>query len=678
MLTAVKKSTYPIRICRNVQDYALAIAVALFMTIAIAFYLRYIARTHEITLKNYAVSIVFLTMMASTFNSLSYFLATPYSFLNTVIAVNFSMGAMTSVIVYLLWHVSVPGKREYGSWSTLFLSMLLVWNEFSMGVFLYQITAPSLNMNDPNYFIEIVTGGITSPFFVIPMFVEMMVSVYLFAARGIQRASLLSIAFMSLFTIPMAISYWKFLIIGQTVAMIAFMIWILELVSSKKATIRQGEKRVASLAFFTSSIMMLANFLGFTSSSSFAFSWLPYSVAMLAGMFIYFSRVLRKVEYRGKIGWAKERWFIFSLLFLSFVAEWFISASIIFKTSGITSSGVGAMYDFSAYLGGVNTYNPLSVFLDSLYIIGQVTSGFWFLTIMGIEMGSLVVFRIRSTAWREKRVNLILALIAFAGYTIYIPTIAPSGLYSWLPLWANVGALGPFYPYLIVAVVASYILYALLAILFGRRSYCGTLCPSAVMYGGTLGQQMISYNYESSFSRKNIGSKYKAPVLTVVYNSWIVLFVVSAISFYSRNLQSLTIYGIDATEFYSVFVWNFMWYLFFFSIPFVGMSPCRRYGWCSTGNFVGFFSLIGLFRLKVKSPQTCVTCKTKDCVAACEVGLGDLPGQFISKGFFKSSKCVGSGSCIEACPYENIFFYDVRNYLRDWKKNREGKSNRLP
>ena len=154
----------------------------------------------------------------------------------------------------------------------------------------------------------------------------------------------------------------------------------------------------------------------------------------------------------------------------------------------------------------------------------------------------------------------------------------------------------------------------------------------------------------------------------MVYNSWIVLFVASSISYFSHGITGFTLYGVDTAVFFSLFVWNFLWYLFFFSIPFVGMSPCRRYGWCSTGTFVGFFSMIGLFRLKVKSPQTCVTCKTKDCVTACEVGLADLPGQFIKRGYFKSSKCVGSGSCIQACPYDNIFFYDVRNYLRERKK----------
>ena len=95
------------------------------------------------------------------------------------------------------------------------------------------------------------------------------------------------------------------------------------------------------------------------------------------------------------------------------------------------------------------------------------------------------------------------------------------------------------------------------------------------------------------------------------------------------------------------------------------MSPCRRYGWCTTGTFVGFFSKLGFFKIKAVDPNVCFRCPTKDCVKACEVGLGDLPGQFIKKGFFKSQKCVGAGTCIEACPYDNIHFYDVRNVIKD-------------
>ena len=77
------------------------------------------------------------------------------------------------------------------------------------------------------------------------------------------------------------------------------------------------------------------------------------------------------------------------------------------------------------------------------------------------------------------------------------------------------------------------------------------------------------------------------------------------------------------------------------------------------------FDVLGFFKLKVRDRNLCVSCKTKDCAISCEVGLSNMPGEFIKNGYFKSAKCVGSGDCIRACPYNNIYFYDVRNYLKE-------------
>ena len=61
----------------------------------------------------------------------------------------------------------------------------------------------------------------------------------------------------------------------------------------------------------------------------------------------------------------------------------------------------------------------------------------------------------------------------------------------------------------------------------------------------------------------------------------------------------------------------------------------------------------------------CVSCKTVDCANACPVGLTDMRGEFIKKGEFKSIKCIGIGECVDACPYHNIFIYDVRHWLKE-------------
>jgi len=189
------------------------------------------------------------------------------------------------------------------------------------------------------------------------------------------------------------------------------------------------------------------------------------------------------------------------------------------------------------------------------------------------------------------------------------------------------------------------------------------------MYGGTLGEEMVKLNYSSKISKKNIGSKYSSLAMSLASASWVFMIASSVLSFLSY--AGLLRLKFDAAVLYSFLVWNLLWYLFFISIPFLGMSPCRRYGWCTTGTFVGFFSKIGLFKIKGVDPAVCFKCETKACVTACEVGLGDIPAQIMRRGYFKSQKCVGSGSCIMACPYDNIYFYDVRNAIRDWLSSRK-------
>jgi polyferredoxin len=47
------------------------------------------------------------------------------------------------------------------------------------------------------------------------------------------------------------------------------------------------------------------------------------------------------------------------------------------------------------------------------------------------------------------------------------------------------------------------------------------------------------------------------------------------------------------------------------------------------------------------------------------VGNYGQPGSFITTGEYKDSRCVGIGDCVNACPYENIFYYDVRHWVKE-------------
>lgn len=664
------------------QNLLAVVAVILVMTTFIAYTLAYLRKNSDnFNMKQLAYMVLVLSMMGSMLNSLNYYLVTARGFFNTIVAVNLAMFAMTIAIVYLLWistqHnvTKLTGKMAFG------FSLLFAWNEISMGAFLFTIAyspGERLALSGTSGILGFFTSGINSFLFVIPMVSEMLFILFYFREPLFKRIIFGSLLAMAAFTPSMiqnhAVS--GFLTVAFTGAMVAFMIILFEWTANRRNTISANEMKKLQYLFIIFAIMSAGVFFGEIYAKPFYFAWAIYALGMVSGMVFYFHEALSGNEKGRKIGWVKHPRFLFVVLLLSFVSELLVSGTIIYMLQPSSFTGFTAFSAFSQSLGGVTSYSAPAIALDIPYFIGAITNSYVFLTVMGIEMGALVVFRMRKLQWKEKRVNLTLALIAFSLYTVFWPNFGPESFYSVLPIWANAGALGGMYPVIIAALLGSYVIYAVLALLFGRRSYCSTLCPSAVMYGGTLGQSMISYNYESKISRKNIGSKYKGAIYPYISSSWIFMIVFSYLSFRTATgTGSFTLYGIDPIVFFSFFIWNFLWYLFFVSIPFVGMSPCRRYGWCTTGTFVGFFSRLGVFKLKVKSPDTCVTCPTKDCVSACEVGLGDLPGQFIKQGFFKSSKCVGAGSCIEACPYDNIFYYDIRNVI---KERREKKINQYP
>ena len=648
----------------EMEAVVFVILTEIIMTTFIAWLLSYIIKHRDgFSFRDTTLSVLLLVMMASMLNSLTYYIDSPHNFLNTIISVNFSMIAMTVAIVLILW---VAISKQFSGLSGRLVNtfvLLFIWNEISTGL--------------TSIFYVMVYGfsyGINGYLFIAPMAVEMAVLLFLTRPKPVHRNILLSILFMAVFA-PTLSGNLQFVLPGTlltTAAMVGFMIILFEYVARSKRSATAREMRDLDYLFIIFAIMMFGIFFGAVYSRPFGIAWAPYAVAMIAGMAFYFKNSISPLPegIERRTGWARSHKFLFVVLAASFISEWFAAASLVFEFSATPAAGgFGNFTLFSNLLGGTTTFSAPAVFVDVFYILGAIGNSYWFLIIMGVEMGALVIFQMRKVQWREKRVNLSLALAAYALYTVFGPNFLNPAVYNQLPLWPNVGAFDPLYPFLLLPVVLSYTVYAILAVLFGRRSYCGTLCPSAVMYGGTLGQSMISYNYEAPLSRRHIGSRYKASVLTVGYNLWIIMAIVSAISFYSAGkTHGFTIFGIDTSVFYSFFIWNFLWYIFFIMIPFVGMSPCRRYGWCTTGTFVGFFSRLGLFRLKVHDPQTCVTCPTKDCVQACEVGLGDLPSQFIKQGYFKSSKCVGSGSCVAACPYDNIYFYDIRNFIKEKRK----------
>ncbi len=624
--------------------------------VSVILYVEYVfSRTVVSKKMRYALYFV-LSTMSSMFVGISWYILEPKDFLNSVIAINIVMIPMISIIVLLFYFYSME-------WNTrprldrILLPIFFVLNEILMTFFVFILLGIKFSSGS----LASISQIVNSLYFVIPMEIEMAASIILFRVKGYVGYLLVALSAMDILSPALFSSFRSVFLVVNSLIMVAGMILALERVSNSKNKIAAEKKRITDISF----VLYLLNSTGLLVSYTFgtgnSMDWVPYALSVLAGMTLYFFFVFSGREVKNVDGWLTRKKWLFFLLGTTFAAELIMSVPLDIVTGWFSVSGSGMNALSNLIVSTTRLSVAGGVYIGVIPFIGVVAASPMFLLLMGIEMGALVVFRMKKIKWLEKRINLSFALIAYFTYTLF----GPSYVLGWnrFPLWANVGALGPVRADLVIPLLLSYVLYAILALLFGRRSYCSTLCPSAVMYGGTLGHEMISMNYASRTSKKNIGSRYSSFVQGIASGAWLFMLLSAIISFaISSRLIDLPF---DPAIMYSFLIWNFLWYIFFISIPFVGMSPCRRYGWCTTGTFVGFFSKLGFFKIKAVDPSVCLRCPTKDCVTACEVGLGDLPAQFIKNGYFKSQKCVGAGSCIEACPYDNIHFYDIRNAVRE-------------
>jgi polyferredoxin len=605
--------------------------------------------------KKYVLYFV-LFMMATMFIGLGWYLSVPPGFLNAIIAFNIVMIPMIAFVVLLFYFYTIPPKIQRNHDRLIFPSFFVL-NELFMTYFIFIILGVRFSAGLWSAIPEMVNSFV----FVGPMGVEMIFSIIFFKLRGTARYLLVALTLMDVLSPAIIQNYAFVLFVVNVLIMVGGMIIILEEVASSKTRLVADKKKIIDISIVIYLMNAVGFFVVYSAGSNSTSNWFPYSLSILIGMGLYFFYTFSGRENTTVPSWVEKKWWLFFVLFGTFVVELVMSIPLDIFT-GIFTAGSHGLESF-AYLITNNTLPAFSgnVLVSILPFIAVVANSPMFLLLMGLEMGALVVFRIRRIKWLEKRINLSFALLAYFTYTLYGPKYIVN--FDKLPLWANVGALGPVRGDLIIPMLLSYVLYAVLVLFFGRRAYCGTLCPSAVMYGGTLGQEMISLNYKSKVSKKNIGSRYSSVVKQVISGAWIFMLISAFLSF-AISIHILNL-PYDPAILYSYMVWNALWYFFFVSIPFVGMSPCRRYGWCTTGTFMGFFSRLGFFKIKAVDSNVCLRCPTKDCVVACEVGLGDLPAQFIKNGYFKSQKCVGSGSCISACPYDNIHFYDVRNVIKE-------------
>lgn len=431
-----------------------------------------------------------------------------------------------------------------------------------------------------------------------------------------------------------------------------------------RSRLKQTQETMTSLELMLIYTLMMAGEFAFFLTES----WYLFDFSMIAGMSWFI--------YRGIVGPSKikgnylrdVKW-TFTFISLTFVMEWFMGGVLEFASGDIPAGISGFMSSLALGYIPPSSYFGLGAIFDFISIVSTITGSMWFMIMMGMEMGMLAALRILELKKTENRIRMGLMITAFAIYTIYLPSFSPiASNIDHIPyMWSmGLGTLGPVSPsVLLTGIIGTYIVSGILSFMFGSRQICSVTCTAPLMYQGTFYDSLKVFNRTSKLGRKTLGSKLRPWYKGVAIFVWSSLLAMAVISYLDQiNVIDLTIIGNDLTTFLYSFYFNFLWYLVFISIPFMGTYACATQGWCSWGTFNQFFGRLGFFRLKVKDPAQCVKCETKACANACPVGLTDLPGSFIKKGEFKALKCLGVGDCVEACPYDNIYFHDVRHVMK--------------
>jgi polyferredoxin len=540
---------------------------------------------------------------------------------------------------------------------------LVVLNEFFMG-WAFQLASGGFPAAQGEGLIPLVSSVVSSYWFLFTMSFEMGFTAYLLR-RDFPRPLLLVIAMQSavMFLSPPAVAdpAWQSVaVFGGSAAMVVLFVYVFEHLARNPLVDGRFSAYVAYL-MAAYAAMMAGLYVWKLDSSETLFA-----VSILAEMGVYFAAVLGARRGGSLKAWKSAPWWTFGVLTSLFVGEFFMGALMDAQVRGtqallsaaalvpITGGALGVLgsgvYDFVAFFSVV-TLSP------------------WFLLMMGAEMGALVVFRIGEVRELETKVRLGLVVAAYAVYSLYIPyLLVPGAALPKIPFvgWSmGVGSGGPVAPALLVALVGTYVFSGAMSFLFGARQMCSMFCTAALMYQGTFYDSMKTFNRTSALGRKLLTSRFSDLYRVVFSLVWVSVIAAVLVSYLdSVGALRLSIFGADPAVFLYSFYFGFLWYLVFVSIPFVGTYGCVTMGWCHWGTFNQLVSRLGFFKLKVRDPNVCVTCETKDCAKACPVGLTDLPGSFIAKGEFKSSKCIGVGDCVGACPYNNEYFFDVRGWLR--------------
>ncbi|BBD73850.1 4Fe-4S ferredoxin [Sulfodiicoccus acidiphilus] len=546
----------------------------------------------------------------------------------------------------------IYGRRiKYSKASVATFVVLMNAAELSMGALFFTWTTgqPSTLLN-----------AVENYWYIGSMAVEMAFSLTLVESTQLRRylLFLLPISVVSPVAFVRSREFVELTIWSSTVLMLLATVVVYE--TLYKERLRATQDTMTTLEVMTIfTAMMVGEFYYYLTSS-----WIIYDASMMTSMVWFVYRSI--VGPNGKrTNYTRDGRWTFTFILLTFVMEWFMGGVLDFA-SGVLQPGL-AGFTNSLALGWVPSL--WGVPLDFLSLVSTVTGSQWFLIMMGTEMGLLAAFRLKELKRLENKVRVSLMIAAYAIYTIFLPYFSPiSSRLAFIPyMWSmGLGTLGPVTKDYLFGIVGTYAVSALLSFLFGSRQICSVTCTAPLMYQGTFYESLKTFNRTSRLGKKTLGSRLRPWFKWVASVVWVTLLVAALMSFLNQaGVIDFTVAGTDITVFLYSFYFNFLWYVVFVSIPFFGTYACATQGWCSWGTFNQLVGRVGLFRLRVRDPQQCITCESKACAKACPVGNTDMAGHFIREGRFRSMRCVGVGDCVEACPYDNILFYDARHWIKE-------------
>ncbi|MFZ0699104.1 MAG: hypothetical protein WAN74_02790 [Thermoplasmata archaeon] len=543
---------------------------------------------------------------------------------------------------------------------------LVLGNELLMGATFQFAAGPALTGG----WFDMLTGVVTSPWFLFTMSAEMAMTTYLLRDRissGLYRVLLLQSLIMFLSPTALALGGWVALSIYLSSAtMIVMFIYLMEFIyRHRQLDAAFSHYALALLGIY--SLMMAGQFI-----------WLYFAgwgdifaISVVAEMILFFAAIVGIDRFGREMGtpWQLHANWAFGLLAFIFIAEIFMGALLSLQ---IDPTGYAGVF-FTLPLSGTASTIAYNAVYNGFWFLAGVTASTWFLAMMGTEMGALVYFKIRESPNLENRIRMILMMGCYAAFAVFFPSIYYSYAFPNAPAQATVPVLGwsmgigsgVLAASVFAVVILTYVIMGSLTALFGRRVVCSVFCTAPLMYQGTAIDAMKSFNRSQRVGHKYLGSRFSTTysVTTgVILGSLLLASVASYLD--STGVWNVLVLGADPTIFLFSISFGVLWYVMFVTIPYVGNYNCVTMGWCYTGALAQAFHKIGFYKLKVRSKDVCKACTTIDCAKSCPVGLVDMPGHFRTKGEFRSTKCCGVGDCVGACPYGNMYIYDVRHWVR--------------